>query len=503
MVPRREALRDCAGPFRSLRDYLAALDRAGLLLRPGEFDQDDFESTAFAYRLVERAGYITTPAFLFDRVRIDGDWIDGPVVGGAYGHWVGEALCFGITDHVAAHEAYAATLEKVAGLAGPDGFPEIAPREVSAAEAPVKAWRRSGGDVDLTRLPFLKTNPADGGRYINSGVLLLQDPELGPKISVYRCQLQGPRRVSINPEPGQSGWRFLKALQERGEDGVDAALVLGADPVTYGVAASTIARPGQAELAVAGGLLGEAVRVVCAEDSALSVPADAEMIIEGRIPLDSMIPEGPFAEFYGVMGAAKTENFYLDVTSVTHRDAPVFLNSYSGIIRNAIGVTREAHLLVKYRDRIPGLRAIHVPQQAAGVHVVSIDKRTPGQGLEAGRTYIDNEMLPKVVVVVDAEISPYLLDEVWQTLGARWQPHPASALIEKTRGLPLDPSLPRPMESSKIVIDATPQLPGEGGPPALARNSKRLFLEARPRGLRDIDARLDALGVSTAPPLRR
>ena len=167
-----------AGPFASLRDYLAALDEIGLLLRIPEFDQDAYESTAFAYRLIERRGYNQAPAFCFDRVKIDGAWVDGPVIGGAYGPWLGEALCFGITDYKSPHEAYAATLAKVVSLRGPDGYPHLPPLEVAATDAPVKEVILKGDDVDLTRFPFIKTNPADAGRYINSGCLILQDPEL-------------------------------------------------------------------------------------------------------------------------------------------------------------------------------------------------------------------------------------------------------------------------------------------------------------------------------------
>ena len=157
------------GPFASLRDYLAALEQLGLLLRIAEFDQDKYESTAFAYRLIERRGYSRAPAFRFDRVKIDGAWVDGPVIGGAYGPWLGEALCFGITGHRSPDEAYAATLGKVLALRGSQGYPHIPPREVAAADAPVKEVRLEGDAVDLTRFPFIKTNPADAGRYINSG----------------------------------------------------------------------------------------------------------------------------------------------------------------------------------------------------------------------------------------------------------------------------------------------------------------------------------------------
>ena len=486
-----------AGPFASLREYLTALDEIGLLLRIPEFDQDAYESTAFAYRLIERRGYNQAPAFRFDRVKIDGAWVDGPVIGGAYGPWLGEALCFGITDHKSPHEAYAATLDKVLSLRGPDGYPHRPPREVAASDAPVKEVRLQGDDVDLTRFPFIKTNPADAGRYINSGCLILQDPEFGAKIGVYRCELKGPRRISVNPEPGQGGWRFLMAMKERGDSVARVVLVLGVDPITYGIAGASVATGEQTELGVAGGLIGQAVPVVRAETSDVIFPATAEMAIEGEIPLDAMEPEGPFAEFYGVMGEAKSENFFMNVTAITHRKDPWFLNSYSGIIRNAIAVPREATLVAKYRDRIPALLAIHVPQQAAGVHIISIDKQSPGQGMAAGKVYADGEMLAKVVVVVDREISPYRLDDVWQVLGSRWQPYPAAAIIQEAPGIMLDPSLGDPPKTSKIIIDATPQLPEEHGPAVFVGNSKRLLQDALPDALSNIDKLLDeTLGLN-------
>jgi UbiD family decarboxylase len=183
----------------------------------------------------------------------------------------------------------------------------------------------------------------------------------------------------------------------------------------------------------------------------------------------------------------------MKVTAVTHRKDPWFLNSYSGIIRNAIAVPREATLLAKYRDRISGLLAIHVPQQAAGVHIISIDKQAPGQGMEAGKVYADGEMLAKVVVVVDREISPYRLDDVWQVLGSRWQPYPAAAIIHEAPGIMLDPSLGDPPKTSKIIIDATPQLPEERGPAVFVGNSKRLLQDALPDALRNIDKLLDEI----------
>ena len=50
------------GPYDSLREYIAALESHGYLLRIPEIDQDQYEATALAYRLVDRKGYNTAPA---------------------------------------------------------------------------------------------------------------------------------------------------------------------------------------------------------------------------------------------------------------------------------------------------------------------------------------------------------------------------------------------------------------------------------------------------------
>jgi 3-polyprenyl-4-hydroxybenzoate decarboxylase len=87
-------------------------------------------------------------------------------------------------------------------------------------------------------------------------------------------------------------------------------------------------------------------------------------------------------------------------------------------------------------------------------------------------------MFSKAIIVVDADIDLHDKDQIFHALGTRWQPSPASLLIPRTRGIPLDPSAPTRWVTSKMIIDATRQLPGEGGPekwPAISR----LVLEER------------------------
>ena len=83
------------------------------------------------------------------------------------------------------------------------------------------------------------------------------------------------------------------------------------------------------------------------------------------------------------------------------------------------------------------------------------------------------------------------LDEVMASFGSRWQPVPGTVLIPQTEGVPLDPSAPVRGMNSNIIIDATRQLPAEGGPANLAPVSRVLLEEGAPDAFALVDGKWD------------
>ena len=53
------------GPYETLRDYIAALEARGKVLRIKEVDQDKYEGTAFVYRMLDEKGLDTSPGLMF------------------------------------------------------------------------------------------------------------------------------------------------------------------------------------------------------------------------------------------------------------------------------------------------------------------------------------------------------------------------------------------------------------------------------------------------------
>lgn len=477
------------GPFDSFRDYIKALEDRGLLMRVPRLDQDQYEMAALTCKLVDEFGWYGAPALLVEEIRQDGRWIKGPVITNHQGHWDTEAIIWG-REPVAGngHETYRETIQWLhAGITEREGkTPTIPTNPVAAATAPVKEVILRGDQCNVLDFAFLKSNPGDSARYVNSASVFTEDQELGMNFGTYRCEIKGPRTLGVNSEPGQTGWKMFMKKIERGETRCPIALVLGNDPIGWFISSSVISKNGTDELAIAGGFRGKAVDVVKCETNDMLIPANAEMVIEGEVLLDQMEPEGPFGEMYGYLGLKKDRNFVMNVSCITHRRQPWILNVFTGFTRGFCTAPLEAFAFYRLQKMVPNAVAFHSPVEWTGVGILSINKTGPGQGLEAGRKIANVVPITKVCIVVDNDVDVLNRNEVMQAVGARWQPWPASEIIKEARGMPLDPSSPNRPSTSKIVIDATRQLPAEGGPSVYPERNRDLLEKLAPESFGNV-----------------
>jgi UbiD family decarboxylase len=477
------------GPYASLREYLEALEKFGRVLHINEVDQDQYEATGFMYRLMEKYSAVEAPVVSFDRIKTQGQWMQGPVLGNLYGHWEFEALAMGIepTGNLP-QENYKLALDKVESLATEKGtWKTIKPVTITNSEAPSKEIKYLGKDVDLLQFPFIKTNPADGGCYINTGNVILTDEKYGRNVGTYRCQVKDSSKISINPEKNQHGWNFLMEMRKRGEKSAPAAIVLGSDPVVFALSSSKVSAMGEDELEIAGGFLGKPLEVVKCETNSILVPANVEMIIEGEIPLNRMEPEGPFGEMYGYMGAQKSENFFMDVTAITHRENPLFVNQFSGITRGFLTSPIETAANLKFKQQFENFLGLHYPLETPGFCFVNINKNKAREAVEIGRAISKSLKIAKITVVFDADVDIHNTKEVMHALGSRWQPHDSTEILKKAPGMGGDPSAIEHGFGSRIIIDATRQTAAEGGPKEYAKMNRQYLEEGVPRIFERID----------------
>jgi len=475
------------GPYDSFRDYVAALEARGKVLRVKEVDQDNYEGTALMFRLIDEYGADHAPAVLFEKIKIDGKWREGPMLANLFAGWDTAAMVYGvekITDNQ--KEMYRAVIDKMSTCVDGGGqWKQIPPVVVDKSKAPCKEVIITGDDVDITRFPWLKNNPADAGRYVNTSACFTEDPQLGRNVGTYRCQVKGPKKIGFNAGISQHGGIHLMRASRRGEKVMQAAVALGTDPIVYAMSSTKLADLGQDELTFAGGFRGKPVELVKCETSDLLVPANAEMIIEGEVPTGEMEDEGPYGEMFGYLGK-QGRTFYMNIKAITHRKNPLFYNSFTGMEQTTHMVPWQAGDFFKLKKVIPYLVNMYQPHEAIGMTILSIDKRFPGQGIAAGQIAAGSPT-DKIIVVVDKDVDVMNITEVLHTVATRWQPYPASLIIPQSNTFMPDPSLAQRFMSSKIVIDATRQLPAEGGPKDFPPLNRSLLKENAPQSFEIVE----------------
>ncbi len=237
------------------------------------------------------------------------------------------------------------------------------------AKAPVQEVVLKGG-FDIGRLlPALFHAPADAGRYITAGIVVVKDPVTGIyNASYHRLQLIGPDRVAIKLDLGRHLRLAFERAQQKGQD-LPVAVCIGTDLALHFTAATMGSQMPETadELAVAGGLTGKALSVVKGVSQDLLIPAESEFVLEGKILANEVAPEGPFGEFVG-FAAPPADAPVLQITAVTHRTKPIY-HVINGFGRETIMLRKyvlEASLLKVLQSAIPIV--VDAEMTAGGLH---------------------------------------------------------------------------------------------------------------------------------------
>lgn len=480
-------------PFSSVRDYVAAMEARGNVMRISRVDQDAFEGTALMYRIVDRFGVYRAPIVIFDEVKIDGEWLAGPVIANQLRHVEAEALLFGLEpvpyDDSATWHVARAYLDDMLAASGGE-YPTIEPVEIEASAALCKEVVLRDDEIDIRKFPFFKNNPGDSGRFLNTASVFTSDPEMGLNIGTYRCEIKGPRHIAVGSGEGQSGYTMLMRAKERGELSAPITLIVGQEPMIWLVSGARIpARRGTRpinELATAGGLRGSAIEVVKCDTNEFRVPAATEMVIEGEVSLESFESNGPYGEGSGYLGAPYDSAFTMTVNRITHRKNPWIVNDFTGVTRPLIEQPSAALTVAGLRQFLPGIVDY---RYIDSVTWISMDKTEAGQALETGKRLAKLIPVFKIVIMVDADVDLWSQPDRFMAFATRWQAWPASYIYEDLPTMPLEPSSPRREHTSKIVIDATRQWPEEGGPEIYPSYSRAVLEQQHPEIFAETDAK--------------
>ncbi len=322
---------------------------------------------------------------------------------------------------------------------------------IRVEEAPVQEIVERGDAADLRRLPLVTHSGKDAGPYVTAGMVIVEAPESGRRnVSVNRMMLVGAREAGIRMMPPQQ-LGVIQAKAEAAGGDLPAAVAIGSHPVDM-IAAATSLPAGEDELALAGGLRGEPLRLVRGVTVDLDVPADAEIVIEGYVPAGVREPEGPFGDFLQFY-VPEMDNHRFRVTAITHRLQPIYQTMVAGSREdvNVLGLSRETDIATAVERTGAELVDLRLGPTILGC-TIAIRQHYPGEAKNVGLAALGAYPWLKYCLVVDHDVDVHDMDDVWWAVTTRTNPERAVRVIADAPTFPRDP---HGVHESRAILDAT------------------------------------------------
>lgn len=327
----------------------------------------------------------------------------------------------------------------------------VAAGEPERVKAPCQEVVEDSVDVGR-QLPVLLHTRGDGGRYITSATFCVRDPEYGFNLSVHRLMVvEGePRRLGMRVVP-----RDLHTYLKRAGGELEAVATIG-NGLGYLVAAATTVPTGYDELGLANAL--ERQVLVRALSVDLPVPADSEIVLEGRVVEDDGMREGPFFDLTLTLDEVREQPVF-EVKKITHRVNPYYHEVLPGLSEHRVlmGVPREVTIYDEVSKVAECVDVRLTPGGGCWLHgVVKIRKKGEDDGKKAIEAAFRGHGSLKHVVVVDDDIDIDDPSQVEWAIATRFQASRGLVVIREAIGSSLDPSADRiTRKTSKMGLDAT------------------------------------------------
>lgn len=484
--------------FDSFRDWVNALDRAGQLQRISHPLATELEITALADREMKSPG--GGKALLIEKPTVNGEVSPFPVAINTMGSWKRMAMSLGAesVDEVAAElgslmkakpptsfrEAIkllstALDLRHAKPTLVKDGPCREVTHKFDAPPARTEPWpgapeiSNSRSQITdfrfptLLNLPILKCWPLDGGRFITLPCVVTKDPDTGERnVGMYRMQIYDDRTTGMHWQLQKVGARHGRRYYEKGER-MPVAVFLGGDPV-FTFCATAPLPDGLDEFLLAGYLRKKSVELVKCETNDLEVPANADIVIEGYVdPREPLREEGPFGDHTGYYTLPEPYPVF-HVTAITHRKDAVYPATIVGIPPMEdfyIGSASVKLFLPIFKMNFPEIVDIALPAEGVfhNLVFVSIRKTYPMQAYKImyGLWGMGQMMFTKYIIVVDDDVDVHNTSEILFRLCANTDPQ-RDSIFTKGPSDVLDHATSEIAIGSKLGIDATKKLPGEG-----------------------------------------
>jgi UbiD family decarboxylase len=413
-----------------LRSFLSKLNQSKELIRISESLSKNFEISAILKR------FDADSAVLFENV----EGYNVQIVGGTCATRERICMALNIDDTI------------------------LYPHILNAIQTPLRSKICDDGPVKevqekpmLSKIPILTHYEQDGGPYLTAAIVSARSPDgTIENVSIHRMQVLDNTHLVIRIVPRHL-YKLCQIARET-KNKLDISISIGLNP-TILLAASSAAPFGISEFDIANTLMNGELDLIKCEHVDAYAPADAELVLEGRILLDEETLEGPFVDVTSTYDIQRKQPI-IEVLGVMRREKYIYqaLLPAGSEHRLLMGMPQEVRIWEYVQNIVPSIKSVNMTLGGSGwLHcVVSFKKFREGDGKNVLMAIFAANPSVKHAVVVDSDIDAYDINQVEWAIATRFRGDRDLLLVPNVRVSSLDPTADQELElGCKVGVDAT------------------------------------------------
>ena len=218
-------------------------------------------------------------------------------------------------------------------------------------------------EVDLDRLPILKTWEEDGGPFITMGQVYTQSLDgTMQNLGMYRLQQYDKKRLGMHWQIHKDASHFFDQYQKAGKK-MPVTVAIGGDPLYIWCGQAPMPH-GMFEMLLYGFVRNKNAQLVKSITNDIYIPNDVDIVIEGFVDPEKMEIEGPFGDHTGYY-TLKEPFPVMEVETITMKKDPVFAATVVGkppLEDKYMGWATERVFLPMLKPMAPDLIDYYMPE---------------------------------------------------------------------------------------------------------------------------------------------
>lgn len=218
-------------------------------------------------------------------------------------------------------------------------------------------------EIDLTKLPALKTWEKDAGRFVTMGQVYTTSLDgKNHNVGMYRLQIYDKNRLGMHWQIHKDGANFYNEYKKAGKK-MPVSVAIGGDPLYIWCGQAPLPK-NVFELFLYGFIRNKPAKLVKSLTNDIYIPHDVDFVIEGFVDTDEFEFEGPFGDHTGYY-TPKDKFPVMNVTKITHKKDPIFHATVVGkppLEDKYFGYATERIFLPLFQTTTPDLIDYNMPE---------------------------------------------------------------------------------------------------------------------------------------------